>query len=68
MRISDMQSRPIPASEIEEHLDDMVAVNGDGVLQLVEERARQTAVLGGPQFTANALALAHAAGERRQNK
>ena len=68
MRISDMQSRPIPRSEIERHLDNMVGANGDGVLALVEERARQVAVIGGPTFTANALALAQAAGERRQNK
>ena len=66
MRISDMQERRIGDEEIARHLEDMVSVNGPGVLKLVEERARWTARLGGPLYTENALRLAAAARKKMQ--
>ncbi len=66
MRINDMQERRIGDEEIAVHLDNLVSVNGMGVLPLVEERARWTARLGGPLYTENALRLATAARKKMQ--
>jgi hypothetical protein len=66
MRINDMQERRIGDEEIAVHLDNLVSVNGMGVLPLVEERARWTARLGGPLYTENALRLAAAARKKMQ--
>ena len=61
MKITDMQDRRITDAEIDRHLEDMVSVNGRGVLSLVEGRAKEVATIGGPLFTQNALRLASAA-------
>ena len=66
MDIFTMQSRPVTDGEITMHLDNLVSVNGMGVLRLVEERARWSAGLGGPLYTENALRLATAARKKMQ--